>query len=231
MGELIGARWSDGGLATTLQAEHGLPPYTALDRWLVDRPEAIAAVHRAFRAAGAELLLAGTFTTFPDPDLAERALSLTRSAAGGAAVYASLGPGDDRARAAFVERFDDQVDGYVLETFVDPLEAARAVECVRRRTRHPVIASLVPGPRARLGPLVDAGADVVGFNCGAAPSDVWDAVTRLDPVPTVPLWAKPAGGPGAVQVLAALAARCAWVGGCCGVSPAELARAREVAGG
>ena len=43
----LSPRLADGGLATTLQ-RHGLPPYTPVNAWIRDRPEAVVAVHRAF---------------------------------------------------------------------------------------------------------------------------------------------------------------------------------------
>lgn len=211
--------WADGGLATTLQAE-GLPAFTPVDGWVRARPERIVAAHRAFVEAGAEIVLAATFTAV-DPALAAEAVALAR-ASGAPRVWASLGPTADH--DAVLARIGEQVDGVVLETWVDPGACAAAVAIARRRVAGPVVASLVPGPRAALAPLVDAGADGVGFNCGRGPRDVEEAVAAAGD-PGRPLWAKPAGGPGFAAVAAGLARRCRWVGGCCGVAPADLAAA------
>jgi methionine synthase I (cobalamin-dependent) len=144
----------DGGLATTLQ-RRGLPHFTPVDAWVLDRPDEVVSVHRAFVDAGATVLLAGTFRALPHLSvewraITEAAVAIARAAsAGRAEVWASLGPAStahqrwsaaapgDRARMAhgwaeLAERcLDEGVDGIVLETFVDPAELVEALARVR----------------------------------------------------------------------------------------------------
>jgi homocysteine S-methyltransferase len=230
--------WTDGGLATALQAR-GLPPATPVDAWLLSRPDDVRDVHRAFVDAGATIVLAGTFRTFPGlvsewRRAADRAVELAREAADGRAeVWASVGPAEPDAIRALVAHVADRVDGVVLETFVDPASALAALEVVRPLTTRPVVVSVVPRPGVEpsLTRLNAAGADGVGFNCGLGPGPTLAAVDRLQDDPG-PLWVRPAGDgtPATVAALVALAERCRWVGGCCGVSARDLAEARRTAG-
>jgi 5-methyltetrahydrofolate--homocysteine methyltransferase len=92
----------DGAMGTALQAA-GLPPGDLPERWLLERPDAVRAVHAAHAAAGASLLLTCTFNA-ASPRLAaarpgaspERlcgvAVALAREAAPGARVAGALGP-------------------------------------------------------------------------------------------------------------------------------------------
>ncbi len=142
-------------------------------------------------------------------------MELARGAASGrAAVWASVGPGPAQA-----------VQELVAEVDADAL--AEAVRAARSVWSGALVASVVPGPSAvDLSPLLLAGADGAGFNCGRGPGDVLAAVRRAG---IDPLWARPAGGAfdDTVAALDELAGRCRWVGGCCGVSPAMIAAARR----
>ena len=92
----------DGAMGTALQAA-GLPAADLPERWLLERPEAIAAVHAAHAAAGARLLLTCTFNA-ASPRLAvaglgrsaaslcASAVALARGAAPGLRVAGALGP-------------------------------------------------------------------------------------------------------------------------------------------
>ena len=84
----------DGALATTLQAS-GLPPFTPVNAWLESHPERIARVHQDFAAAGAEVVLAGTFRLQPqlDPRWRERGrIALELAGRSGRPVWLSVGP-------------------------------------------------------------------------------------------------------------------------------------------
>jgi 5-methyltetrahydrofolate--homocysteine methyltransferase len=91
----------DGGMGTAL-AERGLPPHAVPETWLADRPHAVAAVHAAHVAAGAEVVLTCTFN-LASPRAAEIALragvgALAREAvacarrAGAPRVAGAVGP-------------------------------------------------------------------------------------------------------------------------------------------
>jgi len=92
----------DGAMGTAL-IDAGLPPGRLPEAWLVARPEAIARVHAAHAAAGAQVVLTCTFNLAAPRlaasgveqgvgDLARRAVALARSSAPGARVAGALGP-------------------------------------------------------------------------------------------------------------------------------------------
>lgn len=122
-------------------------------------------------------------------------------------------------------------DLLALETFVSPAELVAAVTAVRRVWAGTLVACLVPDGRGALWggeglaeagrALVDAGADVVGLNCGVGPPGFAAGLATLRAAVAVPLWAKPnAGGLDRAAWRAAVDGLDAdWLGGCCGVGP------------
>jgi methionine synthase I (cobalamin-dependent) len=201
-----------------------------VDCWITDRPDEIARVHRAFAAAGAEIALAGTFRLLPGlhPDwhpLAVAAVALARDA--GVATWASLGPGPGPSGWAEVgQALAPLVDGFYLETFLDPRALDAAVRALLPHGR-PVVASLVPGipgtslPPAEMAPWFArwrALGATPGLNC-APPEDIAACQAALG---DTGLWLKPSGRM-APLVGAAL-------GGCCGVDPPALAAFHARAG-
>jgi methionine synthase I (cobalamin-dependent) len=144
-------------------------------------------------------------------------------------------------------------DVIVLETFSELAEVLLALRAVKDATGLPVIASMSfdSGPqrtRTMMGTqagecataLEDAGADVVGCNCGSGINCVLPAVVALRAATTLPLWVKPnAGMPEledgravwkqtpedfAAHVPPILQARANIVGGCCGCGPEHIRR-------
>ncbi|ACG73290.1 homocysteine S-methyltransferase [Anaeromyxobacter sp. K] len=92
----------DGAMGTALLAG-GLPAGALPEAWVLERPEAIAAVHAAHAAAGAQVVLTCTFNAagprldpLVPPDrvgaLCAAAVRLARRAAPGARVAGDLGP-------------------------------------------------------------------------------------------------------------------------------------------
>lgn len=210
----------------------GLAPATPVDDWLRERPAAVAAVHLAFAAAGAEIVLAGTFRLLPHlqpawAELADIAVALARRAA--VETWASIGPASSASArwpprggtpwAALARHVAPRVDGFYLETFTDPAELDAALDAILP-LGLPVTASIVPGPGGcalggeALRPWVDRWAGrgaAVGLNC-ASSEVIGEAVTALA---DHRLWLKPSGSP--VRLPAAA------LGGCCGVGPDALA--------
>ncbi len=94
---------ADGAMGTMLQ-EAGLPTGMSPEAWLLENPDPVIGVHRAYVEAGAELILTCTFggtrTRLQRPGLAERvaevnrrAVGVAREAAGdGAYVAGDIGP-------------------------------------------------------------------------------------------------------------------------------------------
>ncbi|MGC9530075.1 MAG: homocysteine S-methyltransferase family protein [Candidatus Bipolaricaulaceae bacterium] len=159
---------ADGAMGTALQ-ELGLPPGCPPELWNLRRPAAVAAVHRGYVAAGAELVLTNTFGAsrvklaragwgHAAPELCRRGAELAREAAGqNAAVLGSLGPtgqllrpwgqlAREAARAAFAEQAralaEGGVTGLVLETFYALEELTAALEAALDCTTLPLVCSM-----------------------------------------------------------------------------------------
>ena len=184
-----------------------------------------------------------------------------RAASGRAAVFASMGPSGvmlvlgsvtaEQLQQAFLEQAQAiagaGADGIVIETMSDLQEAALAVTAARQ-TGLPVVAcmSFDSGPgkdRTMMGvtpeqaaeKLADAGADVIGANCGQGIEGYVNICRRLRSATELPIWIKPnAGLPElvdgvtvyrqtpeqfAAHVPDLLAAGASFVGGCCGTTP------------
>jgi len=193
-----------------------------------------------------------------------------RAASGRAAVFASMGPSGvmlvlgtvtaEQLQQAFLEQAQAiagaGADGIVIETMSDLQEAALAVTAARQ-TGLPVVAcmSFDSGPgkdRTMMGvtpeqaaeKLANAGADVIGANCGQGIEGYVSICRRLRSATELPVWIKPnAGLPELVdgvtvyrqtpeQFAAYLpelfAAGASFVGGCCGTTPEFIKAIRAV---
>lgn len=190
---------------------------------------------------------------------------LSREAAGDRAlVFASLGPcgrllaagevEETVVAAAFAEQAAALKEGgahaVVVETMADVAEARLAVAAVKA-VGLPVVASFTfdsgkqgdrtmtgATPEKALQAMVEAGADVIGANCGKGMDGIIPIIKRLTGA-GLPVWAKPNGGlpvlvdgktvhscdPAAfARGAAALrAAGATFIGACCGSSPVVIA--------
>jgi methionine synthase I (cobalamin-dependent) len=194
-----------------------------------------------------------------------RGADIARQAVGdrNAVVAGSIGPSgkilavqevaEDELREEFTAIAEALVEGgadvLVLETFSELREILIALDAVKAATGRPVIASMSfdSGPqraRTMMGAtaaecgkaLDDAGADVIGCNCGAT----LPAVVALRAATQRPLWVRPnAGAPELVDgrpvwrrdpvafvadVMPLIAAGANIVGGCCGAGPEHIAK-------
>jgi methionine synthase I (cobalamin-dependent) len=188
-----------------------------------------------------------------------------RAAADGAYVFASLGPSgrllaagdveEEALREAFAEQAAALAEAgaaaLVVETLSDPAEAAIAVSAARE-TGLPVVACMTfdsgaDGDRTMMGTtveeamraLVDAGADVVGANCGQGIEGFVALCERIRAVTERPIWIKANAGLPELEgervvyrttpeafgraAPALVRAGAGFVGGCCGTSPAFVA--------
>jgi 5-methyltetrahydrofolate--homocysteine methyltransferase len=198
-------------------------------------------------------------------ELNRQGVLLSRQAAQTQAhVFASIGPSGkmlltgettpDQLRAAFEEQAhalaEAGADALVIETMADLQEACIATAAARS-TQLPVVACMVfdsgkekdrtmmgvtPGQAAR--ELTDAGADVVGANCGQGVDTFLPICQQLVATQLRPVWIKPnAGLPEfvegapvyrttpeefAARAVELLRAGASFVGGCCGTSPAFI---------
>ena len=194
-------------------------------------------------------------------------VEISRRAAGDRArVFASMGPSgvmlmmgevtEDELQEAFAVQAramaEGGADAIVVETMSDPAEAKLAVAAAKE-TGLPVVACLVfdSGPdedRTMMGTtpeqaaeqMTEAGADVIGSNCGQGIAGFIKITQRLRSATDRPIWAKAnAGLPELVDgqtvfaqtpeqfaeyVPQLIEAGATFIGGCCGTTP-EFIRA------
>jgi len=193
----------------------------------------------------------------------ETGVQISLQAAGGnALVFASMGPSGkllmngDVSEAELHAAFSEQAQalasagaqGLVVETLQD-LDEARIAIAAAKATGLPVVASMVfdsgkdqdrtmmgATPEQAASALVDAGADVIGANCGQGIAGFVKICARLKSAATRhPIWIKANAGLPHMQdgkavyamtatefashVPAVLAAGANFIGGCCGTSP------------
>ena len=176
----------DGGMGTELQAR-GLQAGEVPEEWNLRRPDDVRAVHAAYCAAGADIVMANTFGANPAKyhgaaPLAEvvaagvRLARAAADAAGGRPRYVALdvGPtgrllkpaGDcafDDAYASFAEQIRlgaaAGADLVVVETMSDVYELKAAVLAAKENCDLPVIATVALGADGKL--LTGAGPEVV----------------------------------------------------------------------
>jgi 5-methyltetrahydrofolate--homocysteine methyltransferase len=168
---------ADGATGTMLQAA-GLPAGMPGEAWILERPEEIKKLHRAYLQAGSRLLLTSTFggtrarlrAAGLDPKVAEisqRAAELARDVAGDEVyVGGDIGPTGEMmpplgklTYAAAVEMFAEQaaalaaggVDCIYIETMSDLNEAKAAVEGAQQVTDLPVFCTFSFDTHGRTG--------------------------------------------------------------------------------
>jgi 5-methyltetrahydrofolate--homocysteine methyltransferase len=160
----------------------------------------------------------------------------------------------------FYDAFEEQaeilaeagVDGFIIETMFDLREALCALRACKDNFSIAVIASIAfateeKGGRTMMGnsaedcakSLTDAGADVIGANCGDLdPSQMAVVVSLLKKATTVPILAQPNAGkpklvddktifemspkPFAAGIAKCIDAGATIVGGCCGTTPEHI---------
>jgi len=192
-----------------------------------------------------------------------------KAANGRARVFASIGPtgkllmnGDvteDELRAAFAEQAralaGARAEALVIETMSD-LEEAKLAVGAARATGLPVVACMVfdsgkdkdrtmmgTTPEQAAQALTEAGADVIGANCGQGIAGFVAICQRLRAATDRPIWIKPnAGLPTMVDgrakytttpdefasyVPALVEAGASFIGGCCGTRPDFIAAVRR----
>ncbi|MBL7154660.1 MAG: homocysteine S-methyltransferase family protein [Phycisphaerae bacterium] len=180
-----------------------------------------------------------------------------------------LEPYGDYAESQFCEAFAEQagilaeagVDGFIIETMIDLREALCAVRACKESFSLPVIASIAfatetKGARTVMGDsaedcaagLAEAGADVIGANCGhLAPAAMAGVVSLLYSATTLPVLAQPnAGLPQLIEdktvfdmapadfaegIAKCIDAGARIVGGCCGTTPEHILAVAQTIGG
>ena len=219
--------------------------------WVVDRPEAVANLHRLDVRAGSDVVLTATFganrawldrygRSAEVSAINRAAVSLARDAAGpDRLVLGSIGPtaiGDDLRHQAEALA-SGGVDALVLETHrLDQALAALAV--LRPAFDLPVVASLfVPANGDGWRRLEAAGTAAIGVNCVLGMAEAAYVAAMIREFSRLPIWVKPSAGlPGAIaspEAFAASASRLTelgpvFVGGCCGTTDAHVSALRHL---
>jgi 5-methyltetrahydrofolate--homocysteine methyltransferase len=143
------------------------------------------------------------------------------------------------------------VDLVCIETMLDPEEAAAAVQAARAVCSLPVVATLTfnldrvgfrtimgISPEAAIRRLEEAGADVLGSNCGNGIEEMIPLMREMCSLTSIPLLAQPnAGLPQLVDGMATytqspedfagkvpelVATGVNAIGGCCGTTPTHI---------
>ena len=210
----------DAAMGTALQAR-GLPVGLAPERWNLERPETVSAIHRLHVAAGARWIQTNTFggnrvrlaasgLEGEVEQIAAAAVRCAQNAAGDAAVVGCVGPagGDpDGWGAAYAEQCEalvrHGVSGLVVETILSLAEGTAAIRAAVE-TGAWVMASFTPGmdgnlldgtPAEAAGEcFVRSGAAAIGVNCGFGPEMMLGAVRRLAAAGLAPVLARPNAG-------------------------------------
>ncbi|MDR1291735.1 MAG: homocysteine S-methyltransferase family protein [Planctomycetaceae bacterium] len=197
-------------------------------------------------------------------------VAISKQAAGGKAkVVASVGPSgmmlisgnvtEQELYDSFLEQVSaiaaEKPDGIVVETMSDPAEAVIAVKAAKT-TGLPVAACMVfdsgknkdrtmmgTTPEQAVAKLTEAGADIIGSNCGQGVDGFIPICERLRAATSLPIWIKAnAGLPKVVdgqtiysqspdefaqKAEQLIAAGANFIGGCCGTTPDFIAKLRQ----
>lgn len=221
---------TDGAWGTELQ-ERGLGLGECPDGWNLSHPEDVADVARCYRKAGSRVILTNTFRANPISlaahGLADRCAEINRAgveiskkAAGGALVFASMGPSgkllvagdvtEDELSAAFGVQARALAlsgpDALLVETFSELEEATIALRTAKA-TGLPVIVSFAfdtgknkdrtmtgVTPEQAAKAMTESGADAVGANCGVGIEQLVSVCRRMRAATHLPLWMKPNAG-------------------------------------
>lgn len=165
----------DGAMGTMLQ-RYNIPPGTMPELWNADRPEVILEIHRAYLAAGAQIITANTFggnrirmagagLGERSAELSRKGIYLAREAAGAEAwVAADLGPTGqimepygELSVAQAEEVFAEQVaavaeagaDLILIETQHDIEEATCIIRMAKKHSSLPVFCTFAFDQRGR----------------------------------------------------------------------------------
>ncbi len=263
----------DGSTGVALAKLKGMDGSDIPENFIMQNPDSIVSLQEEYIQSGSEIILTPTLGAnslmlethnLNDCEKITTTLcGLSKKAAGDDAyVAAELGPTGQFLRPMGNYSFDEivevykqqvayclkqNVDMFILETFIDLQEARCAVIAIREMCSLPIIASMTfengmtlsgNSPECVAIALEAAGADAVGANCSTGPKEVADVVAKMAAVTNLPLFAKPNAGmpcvingntefPMGAQEFAEEAkllveAGATLIGGCCGTLPEHI---------
>lgn len=262
----------DGAMATQLY-QRGVPVGVCYEELCLSNPQIVRSVHDAYIAAGAQLIETNTFGVNREAllrfgldhkvqEISQAAVTIARESAGeNAFVVGSIGSivagrirtgGLDHYRPFFEEQAEalltHEVDGLILETFLDLDELLLAIEVIRPLTNQVIIAQLatLEVGHTRDGYTVNeafrqlrqAGADVIGLNCRLGPAEMLRTLDGCDVPNDTPISIFPNAGrlglsdgeyryKSSPEYFAQSAMRfyeqgVRMIGGCCGTTPEHI---------
>jgi homocysteine S-methyltransferase len=274
---------SDGAMGTALYSR-GVPLDACFDVLNVNEPKLPQAIHTEYIAAGADCIQTNTFGanrfklgvhglagSVREINLrgAKLARDVRESMGRDVFVLGSMGPlgkylaplgsiEPEEARAAFGEQaeglLEGGVDGFVVETMSDLVEARLAVEAIRALSDLPIVTTfafteegvtfLGRGPAEVATVLRSLPVQAIGANCSVGSSVLYDVLELMLPeAGGLPLVIQPNAGlpsrvgerlmylssPAYMADYAArmIAAGARMVGGCCGTTPQHIRARRE----
>jgi len=274
----------DGAMGTMLQ-ERGLRPGQSPEELNLTMPDVVAAVHREYVAAGADIIVTNSFGGSREKlshygledrlaEINAAAVAIARRVAGDHVyVAASIGP-----TGRFVEpvgdlSFDGMADIFreqakvlveagadliTLETFLDIKEIRAAIIAIREISADiPVIAMLTfdnngrsvlgTSPEAAAITLEAVGADIVGSNCGLGVDGIYEILSAMRRVTSLPLISQANAGlpvlrdgrtvfPGTPEEMVSYHDRMIElgvrvIGGCCGTTPVHIGAMKSALSG
>ena len=205
---------ADGATGTMLQAA-GLPAGTPGEAWVLERPEEIKRLHRAYLEAGSQMILTSTFggtrARLKAAGLQTQVSEINRRAA--ELARQMMEPLGRLTPGSAVEMFAEQagalaaggVDFIYVETMSDLQEALAAVRGAQQACDLPVFCTLSfdthgrtnmgVAPAQAAQALAALGVSALGANCGHAPEEVLEILPQMHAaVPDACLIAKPNAG-------------------------------------
>lgn len=254
-----GERWlADGGMGSEL-IRYGVAPEEVLAA-NVGLPEEVRSIHRRYLAAGARILTSNTFglrTGDWNRNLRaglELAFSAARESEEEIACWMSLVPALVPVEKETLRFLADHAlhwpGALLIETCASLREAVAAAQAardlpleLRAVTCHFRADGRMPDgttPEEAARALTEAGADVVGGNCGETPGAFLEVAARMRAVTEAPLLFQPSAGLPTLDAQghrsypvsdsefadvgkSLFAAGANLVGGCCGTTPAHIA--------
>ena len=205
----------DGATGTNLQ-KAGMPTGVCPEQWILEHPQTLIDLQRAYVESGTDIVYAPTFTAsrikLEEYGLADRLEEMNRAlvalskeaVAGSSALVAGdltmtgkqLAPIGDLPFETLVEVYN--------ETMRSLQETRAALIAIREVCDLPVMASLtyesdgrtLYGTDAKTAMVVlqSLGADAVGLNCSTGPMEMVAAVEQMREVANIPILAKPNAG-------------------------------------
>ena len=209
----------DGATGSNLQ-NAGMPVGVCPEQWILEHPQTMIDLQRAYVEAGTQILLAPTFTA-NRIKLEEYGLAdISKEAAGGKALVAGditmtgqqLYPMGELQFEELVDIYKEQVkvvadagvDLFIIETMMSLQETRAAVLAIRETSDLPIMASMTynedgrslygTDPVTAVVTLQSLGADAVGMNCSTGPEEMLEPIRQTVEYAYVPVLAKPNAG-------------------------------------